>query len=285
MLSILLLVIGVESVIRDPDRVVYGNDNRLDVYNVTDSNLVRFSKGCVGFVDKTHLSGDGPYDLRNTYLHTSSSCGSLCTREPFYGQVTAPWCSGFLIGNRTVVTAGHCVVNGCSSFALLFDFKQRGIDTPPLLRQIPKENVYFCNRILGHQLTRTVDWAVIELDRPVVDRSPLPIRSTGVVQGGENLVLIGHPSGLPMKIASGATVKNPNSRLPFFTANVDAYGGNSGSMVVNSDTWEIEGVLVRGNNDYVRSGRCCVSNTCLDNLGCSGKFEEITKISHVRSYV
>ena len=88
-----------------------------------------------------------------------------------------------------------------------------------------------------------------------------------------------------MKVASGATIKQPNPGDAYFSANVDAYGGNSGSMVVNTDSWEIEGLLVRGNNDYIRWGRCCVSNTCSDNTGCNAKFEEITKISYVRSYI
>ncbi|WP_420540401.1 S46 family peptidase (plasmid) [Paenibacillus polymyxa] len=45
--------------------------------------------------------------------------------------------------------------------------------------------------------------------------------------------------------AVGAAVRD-NPPNAFFVANLDTYGGNSGSPVFNSDTHEVEGILVRG---------------------------------------
>lgn len=70
----------------------------------------------------------------------------------------------------------------------------------------------------------------------------------------------------------------------FLEANLDTYEGNSGSMVVNSNTLQVEGILVTGNTDYIRNGTCCVSNSC-PNTGCSGSFEGITKIVQVATIV
>jgi hypothetical protein len=44
-----------------------------------------------------------------------------------------------------------------------------------------------------------------------------------------------------MKIASGATVLKVNSpSIYYFETNLDASGGNSGSLVANANTWNIE---------------------------------------------
>src|SRR5262249_51918318 len=71
------------------------------------------------------------------------------------------------------------------------------------------------------------------------------------------------------KFAAGAAVRN-NAPDAFFVANLDTYGGNSGSPVFNSDTHVVEGILVRGENDFVLQGTCMVSLVC-PTTGCRGE--------------
>ena len=54
----------------------------------------------------------------------------------------------------------------------------------------------------------------------------LRIRRTGTIPDNQAVHVIGHPVGLPMKFAAGATVRN-NLPTAFFVANLDTYGGNS----------------------------------------------------------
>jgi hypothetical protein len=76
----------------------------------------------------------------------------------------------------------------------------------------------------------------------------------------------------------------------YLRANTDSYGGNSGSAVVNANTRLIEGVLVRGANDYVPDERrsCMVSNRCADT-GCIDPndlhLEEITRVSMALDFI
>ena len=58
-----------------------------------------------------------------------------------------------------------------------------------------------------------------------------------------------------------------NTNPLLFEANLDTYGDNSGSAVFNRTTREVEGILVRGNNDYVAdtTNSCWRSNTVADN--------------------
>ena len=90
--------------------------------------------------------------------------------------------------------------------------------------------------------------------------------------------VIGHPVGLPAKVAGGAIVRD-NTPNPFFVANLDTYGGNSGSPVFNSRTHRVEGILVRGERDFVARGNCTVSFVC-PTTGCRG--EDVTRITKLR---
>ena len=71
---------------------------------------------------------------------------------------------------------------------------------------------------------------------------------------GEPLVLIGHPSGLPTKIAPDASVLKTLTNS--FVSNVDAFSVNSGSGVFHAVTGEIEGILSSGRQDYDGKGNC-----------------------------
>ena len=64
----------------------------------------------------------------------------------------------------------------------------------------------------------------------------------------------------------------------FLVANLDTYGGNSGSAVFNATDGKIEGVLVRGEMDYVFKNGCRISNVCATDA-CRG--EDVTLIERV----
>jgi hypothetical protein len=65
----------------------------------------------------------------------------------------------------------------------------------------------------------------------------------------------------------------------YFRANLDTYGGNSGSAVFDANTGVVEGILVRGENDFVTRGSCRATNYCPAN-GCRG--EDVTHITNVQ---
>jgi hypothetical protein len=150
----------------------------------------------------------------------------------------------------------------------------------PVLR-IPKSQVYFCREVVGMKTDdEGADWAVVRLDRKVPDHPPLRLRRSGKVPDRQPLFIIGHPSGLPSKVAGGAAVRD-NSPLPHFVSNLDAYGGNSGSAVFNSDTLEVEGILVRGEQDFQFNGECFLSRRCTDT-DCEGEaVTRSTELDHL----
>lgn len=143
--------------------------------------------------------------------------------------------------------------------------------------QIPTDDVYTCKEIIAREYTGAQDYALVKLDRVVRGHKPLTLARTAA-QPGDEVFVIGHPAGIPTKVTSGASVRKQQGK--FFVTNLDTYGGNSGSAVFNAATHEVVGILVRGENDFVKeSGRSCyVSNVCKEDA-CRG--EDVTNISYI----
>ena len=258
-------------------KVIYGDDDRVDVYASTNNMYVELSKSTAAMISNSSVV-DGS-NAESTIKGRSLQARGMCKTERFAKQMSAANCSGFLVGEDLLVTAGHCITNAskCAAYKWVFDFKVDSEDQFNVT--VPTSSVYKCKEIIKTVLDRSSkdDYALIRLDRKVTDRRALTFRKSGKISRGEDLVVIGHPTGLPTKIADGATVKSSNK--VFFNANLDTYGGNSGSAVFNASTGEVEGILVRGATDYVRNGSCQVSNRIGNN---SGSGESVTKITNIK---
>ncbi len=258
--------------------VIYGEDNRKDVYESTDSAVVELSKSTAAMIPNSKLSSaNGQTTISGETLESRG----VCAEERFASQMTAANCSGFLVSENVLVTAGHCIKTeaDCAGYKWVFDYKMDADKQDSM--KVATKDVYSCSRIIARALDSMSkdDYAVIQLDRKVADRRPLTFRKSGKVSIGESVVVIGHPSGLPTKIADGAQVRSHSPK--YFIANLDTYGGNSGSAVFNHKTGEVEGILVRGETDYVQSDRgCMVSNKCPVD-GCRG--EDVTYITNIKA--
>jgi V8-like Glu-specific endopeptidase len=256
-------------------QVVYGEDNRKDLFEVQDPAVLTAAKSTSALFSKFKLKKSG------TVFQVSSDSFkeefNMCSREPFAQQQAGAKCSAFLVGSQLMATAGHCINSGdCSEAAFVFDFAYSTPASQP--QYIPQEQVYYCSRVLKRELNGQEDYALVLLDRPVTDRDPLKLAPTPS-QVEMPLTVIGHPAGIPTKVADGAQVRSSNQG--FFVSNLDTYGGNSGSAVFNSETMEVLGILVRGERDYTydSENKCYVSNYCLEGA-CRG--EDVTHISYIQ---
>lgn len=264
------------------DKIIYGVDNRKDVYQVKNKALLEVASATAAMVPhwKAELYQKGT--MASSLMKMLSLQGSMnvCAGERFASQPAIANCSGFLVNETTLVTAGHCIneTSGCEEYAWVFDYNlSSSAMEQPLLKS---NNVYSCARVVRsiHDPVTQMDYAVVELDRPVVDRKPLKFRRSGRIAMETPLVVIGHPSGLPTKIADGARVMEYKNNV-FFRTNLDTYGGNSGSAVFNAKTLEVEGILVRGARDYVETlDGCNVSNV----VPVDAATEAVTVITNVK---
>ena len=256
-------------VLKGKQKVIYGVDDRLDVFEVTDTDLLDDADGVVGLFPAAQVvdNGDGTSTLVTTPFGPSRN---LCTSERFFDQPTGPNCSGFLVESDVVATAGHCVTaTGLVGIKFVFNFRMIDATTAPTT--VSNDDVFTGVALLGRQLLDAPgpDWALVRLDRPALNHRVMPLRRSGKIANGQAVHVIGHPVGLPTKVAGGAAVRE-NSAKAMFVANLDTYGGNSGSPVFNADTHEAEGILVRGETDFVSNGSCDISLVC-PTSGCRGE--------------
>ncbi len=259
---------------REGQKVIYDVDDRKDIFEVRNKTVLRNAMGVASLfrADKIHDNNDGTSTLQ---VGKFGQINSLCSAEPFFDQPVGAFCTGFLVAPDIIATAGHCV-NKDNVTTIRFVFGFRMIDAQTAQTVINTDDIYSGTEVIGRKQTASgTDWSLVRLDRPVRNGQILTLRSKGKIDDSQSVYVLGHPSGLSLKFADGANVRK-NTNQAFFTANLDTYGGNSGSPVFNAITHEVEGILVRGATDFVPSGMCMVSAVCPTN-GCEG--EDCTRAS------
>jgi len=262
----------IAKVLKDKQKAVYGVDDRQDLFDVKDPKILNDADCVVSLFQDGDVvdNGDGTSTLTTKNFGTEYN---LCNNERFRDQPTGAFCSGFLVAPDIVATAGHCVnPNNVTTIRFIFGFKMLNETTPQTV--INNNEIYQGLNVIDRKESPDgVDWALVRLDRAVANHKIAEFRRTGIIQNNQAVHVIGHPTGLPIKFAGGSNVRD-NTPNEFFVANLDTYGGNSGSPIFNSDTHQVEGILVRGEKDFVESNGCNVSLVC-PSTGCRG--EDCTK--------
>ncbi|WP_413942998.1 trypsin-like serine peptidase [Bdellovibrio sp. HCB-162] len=262
------------------EKVIYGSDDRKDVYEVTSSLQKRLAESTVALIKASSIQTGA--NTSRIVSKTFKETYGLCSSERFGEQENAAFCSGSLVAPDIIATAGHCVrsASDCASTKFVFGYavKVKGV----LPREIANSEIYSCAEVIHTEvLASGSDFALVRLNRPVTNHAVLKIRQRGAIKVGDPLVVIGHPVGLPTKVAAGAKVRSAQPDQ-YFVANLDTYGGNSGSAVFNSKTGVVEGILVRGDDDFEHHGSCTVSHRCKDTE-CRG--EDVTRITRILPYL
>jgi V8-like Glu-specific endopeptidase len=256
-------------------KVIYGDDDRMDVYESNDNLMKEIALSTAAQILNNNLvEHNGVYTTKAETLAESG----MCKTERFANQLTAGNCSGFLVAPDKLVTAGHCVNSDqeCSEHYWVFDYANKTAEQKSFT--FNKDQVYRCTKIIERKkdMVTQTDYAVVQLERPVVGRAGLTIRTEGKPADDAEFIVIGHPTGLPTKITSAAKMRN-NKNDVYFITNSDTYGGNSGSVVVDSKTGIVEGILVRGDTDYTRVDQSCLVSVKRPQDG--GRGEDITRIT------
>ncbi|MBE0537376.1 MAG: trypsin-like peptidase domain-containing protein [Phycisphaerae bacterium] len=258
---------------------LYGVDGRMEEYQVANAGWLAVGDATAGTLAKGDLvdNGDGTFALPARTLaekYLANTGTPLCADEPYCAQPAPMLCTAVLVAPDIVATTGHCIRTAaeCANTAFVFGFVMRGADAP--VTTVDQSQVYFGMEIIDRRQEAGSDWALIRLDRPVLDHAPLPIRREGKIGDHQEVFAAGYPLGLPRKYAGGASVQDNTGEFNF-KANIDAFVGNSGSPVVNAQTLHVEGILYGGNADFVRDGGCDRTSVCPDE-GCPG-WEAVTR--------
>jgi hypothetical protein len=277
---LLSLIVGLGTAEAKPQSFVYyGEDSRVDYFEITNSNIQQMADSTVMLVYSESLDPVGSKYYAN--VKSWSQEENYCSDQRYALQPALGFCSGSLIAPDLVLTAGHCLSNfeSCQKTSFVFDFNVKSNHRKSSAQfTFDRDSVYSCRELVYRANSQSMDFAVVRLDRPVPHRAPLKMTSSRIKENSE-LFMLGYPMGIPLKYANDANVRKVNTNT--FTTNLDAFGGNSGSPVFSRDTNELLGILVSGEDDtvYDKPNRCYRTKYCEED-GCRG--ETVMKITVLR---
>ncbi len=263
------------------DKGIYGTDDRMNVFEAPQmwQEAARSVAVLVPNQQVVPMADELQQSLIQTRNHRSVN--RVCADENFAEEPAPGQCTGFLVADDLMLTASHCMrfKTSINNYRWVFDYGyfEEGHD----INTINNDNVYRSVEVVQRKvdMRKGLEYLLVRLDRPVVGRTPLKFRKEGSISKGEPLTVIGSPSGLPLKIANSAFVREVKSST-YFVTNTDTFGGNSGSPVFNADSGEVEGILVRGDTDYFydKEAHCYRVQRCQMNE-CNG--EDVVSIQNV----
>lgn len=261
LLALLLLLLCGCTLLNVSDDVVDGNDDRHDIYSIADPSILYNSMAVASVWDDWQVTYvDGQYIVATSKF---GEVKNLWRTERFWDQPTGAHCTAFLVSSDIIATAGHCVnENNLGHKRFIFGFRM--VDRYSPVTVFDYDQVYFGDRIISRVVDDMgADYAIIKLDRSVIGIDPLPLASNDV-SAGDELYMVGHPSGLPLKVADNAEVIYVFAE--YFASSLDTFGGNSGSPVFNSDH-DVVGILARGGVDFIKDGPKYKTNVVGDGFG------------------
>jgi len=209
--------------------IVYDSDDRTEIYLHPSADLQSLTRqSIVALVDASAIDTSNPRDVRVLGPSLGEGYG-VCPDQAFVEQPAAAFCSGTLIDDDLVLTAGHCLLTEahCRATRFVFDYAYEGQGE---LANIDLEAVYSCRRLVmsRDEDVTDLDFAVVQLDRPVTgQRRPAPLRLYDEpLASGDALTVIGFGTGIPAKIDDGAKVIDARARIgSYFSMAADTFAG------------------------------------------------------------
>lgn len=294
--------------------LIYGADERFivdqKIENKWQGRIQMISQGVAAQIDKKKLleSDDSESLTIKAQSLNQELPHPLCEGERFGDLPNVSDCSGFLVGEDLLLTAGHCMKEqgACENKVWVFDYRvdkvvsqtlEIGLKTYQAL-SFKKKNIYTCQKVLSTLYSTDAadpyyltDYALIQLDRKVEDRTPLKYRGEGKVDNKSTLAALGHPVGAFQILAAKGRIRD-NSRPFSFNTNLDTFQGNSGSPVFDRQTGLVEGILTRGDRDFLAahtfSGERCTAVKVCVNSGCEGdevnRIPQIEELTELKAY-
>jgi hypothetical protein len=230
--------------------VLNGQDDRLEAFQAPAQVQGPLLGASAALVYAHHLIESAP-DAVGLRAPTALAALGLCADEPFAGQPAAAFCSGVLIDDDLVATAGHCLGAGadtelaarrCGDLRVVFGY---ALAPPDRAVQPSADEVFACRRVVALDQ----DLAVLQLDRPPRGRlSPRPI-AAAPARIEDELVVASHGAGLPLKIELAAAVTASSPTSGELTVAMDTFTGSSGGGLYNQDL-ELVGLVAGGAPDW-----------------------------------
>ena len=174
----------------NPDKGIYGADNRHDYFQAP-ADMKQLADSVVSLWESRQITGDGKV-FRLATVNFGKAL-NLCASERFKEQPAGAFCSGTLVGNDIIMTAGHCITDAakCADTKFVFGFAVKSAGGAATTA-VPVSEVYSCKKIIKRDLTNPTgilsgiaaligsminggtgpDYALVQLDRKVSGHKP-----------------------------------------------------------------------------------------------------------------
>jgi S1-C subfamily serine protease len=251
---------GEETPVRTQSAIVYGADDRQEVFEASDTARSAASSALVAFMPRTMVSrtGDGAVAFTAPSLGETNN---LCPGEPFADQPAGAFCTGVLVDTDLVLTAAHCVhVLAPRDFVVVFGYYFAAAG----MIAATGADVVDAQEIVAERLSRIgddprLDYAWVRLARPApAGRRPVPVHvAPPPLAVGDSLIAISASGGVPLKVDEGGTVRDLRlASSDYLVADTDTSGGSSGGGAFDAQL-ALVGVLARGGPDLVDTPEGC----------------------------
>jgi len=239
--------------------IVVGQDDRKQLYEAGPALHDAARGSAVAIFYKQHLGLSRAPTAQIRALTASAALG-LCPEARFSSEPSAALCSGVLIDDDLVATAGHCLGEtiddgelACKQLRLAFGYWYDGAQAP---LSVAAGDVFECKRVV--LLERDAgDFAVVQLDRPVTaPRKPAPL-ATRAPSFTTELGAASYGAGLPLKLQDAVHVLDLLDDGPSFVSDVDSFSGSSGGPLFD-ESGQVFGLVTQGEADWAWGTGCAL---------------------------
>ncbi len=251
------------------ESIVYGSDDRVEVYAADPVTRATVAGSLVALVPTEDAAFTG-----NAFAASVPSLGAsldLCPGEAFADQPATAFCSGVLVDDNLVLTAGHCAsLLPLDSFVVVLDYYYQA----PGVLAVQPADVRKPLAILSEEVDPSgaeprLDYAWLRIDGAAGHpEQPVAIRgATPPLEDGEAIVSASTPEGVPVKIDEDGRIADPREdSMDYFVASTDTSAGSSGSPAFD-DGGAVVGILRGGGLDYIETDAGCQATNVVPDGG------------------
>lgn len=232
--------------------VIYGRDDRRFIAKNQTSELVKKSaRSILGLMrtENSYTEKDGTLVIN---AETLMSKYSVCSSSQYADETHASSCTAFLVAPDVVATAAHCVktVEDCKKSVWAFNYTSGGSQV-----RIKAQDVVKCTEILATKTDNNQDYTFFKISKKISDRPILEFQREYEPTKKDDLMILGHPFGMPMMLTDNVKVKTQIGHFKVIIK-ADTASGNSGSPVINKANGKVVGIFLNGDPDFNANDIC-----------------------------